>query len=428
MRRIKRIIIVFASLFLTFGCFACGSNGLKNLTKLKSAEEILASATAEEMSGEYDIKKATAPFYTTQIQYNEGFFLLENADGSVNDVTLLFPIAKMLEIRSNDLKTVYKEGEDYEIEDGKIRLTSGSAMKAMPRNGFFLPDNAEADYLYNSNAGADEGKKPTTDKTALYPYRYAATYIRTEIYDGYVPEGKGKKLKNYSAKVKKSEPVSMMYVGDSIGAGAGGSGEFPYIAEMLGKAVQETKNCRVTVRNASVPGLSSSDFANCVITGQYKLIREDFRQSAQNSGTMIERYAKDTDIVIIALGANDCSGKVSSGAFATNIETIIEYFREENPKADIVLVSSMDISHKVKKSVNKGGADLNLYDIEKYADELIALEGKYERVACADVFRFQKSLLEKKQWEDLIADNLNHPCDYMQRMYVQAISATLEKA
>lgn len=396
----------------------------ENISNMKSVEEIISQSNEADLCGGTETKKLVTPFYTSQIQYNEGFFLLENADGSVSDAQLLFPIEKILDIRSNDLQTVYKEGADYEIVDGKIRITANSAMRVMPRSEFFLSDDAYADFLYNSSAGEDAGKKPVTDKTALYPYRYAATYIRAEIYDGFVPASKGARLSSYAEKVRKKEPLNFMYVGDSIGTGAGASGELTKLADLVALGATERAGVRVTMRNASVGGLNSDDF-QFVLKKQFSNIREEFRNSAQNAMSVIEKYAEKTDVVFIALGANDCAGSMPASKFALNVCNIIDYFRDANKSVSVVLVSSMDISHKVKKSPEKGGADLNGYDIGKYAAELTALEKEYSNLVCADIFNFQKSLLKRKQWEDLIADNLNHPCDYMQRIYAQGILATL---
>lgn len=396
-----------------------------NVTKMKSVEEVMKNATEEELCGGRELKKLTTPFYQSQIQYNEGFFLLENDGGGVNDVTLLFPVAKILEIRSNDLQTVYTEGEDYEIVNGKIHLTENSAMQAMPRSEFFYDDDAAADFLYNENAGADKGKKPNTDKMALYPYRYAATYIRTESYNGYVPTAKGNNLEYYAEKVSKGEALQLMYVGDSIGTGAGGSGSFDLLADLLAKGIALRSGGKAVMHNASVGGINAQQYGY-ILNEEFERINEIFRDGAKRAMDTIKRYASTTDVVFISLGANDCAGSVAASAFSIYICNIIDYFRDANPDVGIVLVSSMDISSKVRKSEEKGGANLNGYDIGKYADELLALESEYDNLISADIFRLQKSLLERKLWEDLIADNLNHPCDYMQRIYVQGILAALE--
>lgn len=396
-----------------------------NLTDMKTAEEVIAAASGDALTGCKSVGKFVTPFYETQIQYDEGFFLLENADGSVDEIKLLFPIAKVLEVRSNDLNKVYTEGEDYTVTaDGKLKITEDSAIKAMKRSEFFLPDDAKADFLYNDKAGEDAGKKPVTDKDLLYPYRYAVTYIRETVYDGFVPENKSGKLGKLNAKIKKGDKLNLLYFGDSIGTGAGASGEFDKLADLLSSGIASRTGARTLMRNASVGGINSSD-AKLITEGNLSAIRADFRNSATASYDVLEKYAPVTDVAFIAFGANDCAGNMPSATFEMNICAVADYLREKNHDVTIIFVTSMNISPKVKKSAEKGGANLNIYDIEKYADVLNGLESEYENSANADIFRLQRSLLTAKKWEDLIADNLNHPCDYMQRVYVQGIIATM---
>lgn len=426
----KRAAALIAAVLLAFSLCACGTNDgeenmrYANLTEMQSAEDVAANATQEALQGGNDIAKRATPFYTSQIQYNEGFFLCEDENGDTADVQLLFPVEKMLEVRSFDLRTVYREGTDYEVAAGKLRLLPGSSMRSMPLSEFFLNDDAPADFIYNANAGAYAGKKPTTDKAALYPYRYAATYIRTQVYDGFVPAAKGKMLSRYAQKVQSGGPVEILYAGDSIGMGAGASGETDKLTELLEKAFPVLAGASASVRNASVGGLNAAEYVK-VIDKQYSSLREEFRRSAEAAGQTVEKYASMADVVIIAFGANDCAGHVSDTVFSLQVGMIADRFRAVNPDVSIVAVASMDISPKVNKSAEKGGAPLNNYDMEKYATVLSAMEREYTDFACADVYHVQKSLLKRKAWEDLIADNLNHPCDYMQQIYVQTLIATL---
>lgn len=426
----KRTAALLAAILLAFALCACGADEgeenmrYANLTEMQSAEEVAAQASQDALQGGNDIAKRATPFYTSQIQYNEGFFLCEDANGDTGDVQLLFPVEKMLEVRSFDLRTVYREGTDYEIADGKLRLLPDSGMRSMPLSEFFLADDAAADFIYNANAGEYAGKKPNTDKAALYPYRYAATYIRTQTYDGYVPATKGKTLSRYAQKAQSGGPVEILYVGDSIGTGAGASGETDKLTDLLEKAFPVLAGARAYVRNASVGGLNAAEYSK-VIDKQYASLREEFRRSAEAAGQTVERYAPKADVICIAFGANDCAGHVSDAVFSLQVGMIVDRFRAVNPDVSIVAVASMDISPKVNKSAEKGGAPLNNYDMEKYANALTDMEKEYTDFACADVYHVQKSLLKRKQWEDLIADNLNHPCDYMQQIYVQTILATL---
>ena len=167
MRKKQIIACVFAGLFGVV-LAGCGGNEGKqhggNLTEMKTVEEILSETSAEDLIGKNDIGQFTAPFYGQQIEYNEGFLLREDGQGGSLPVKLMFPVAHILEVRSNDLKTLYEEEKDYTIEDGKLIIPETSSMKAIPDSEFFLPEGAPSDWLYNDKAGEDEGRAVTTDK------------------------------------------------------------------------------------------------------------------------------------------------------------------------------------------------------------------------------------------------------------------------
>lgn len=166
MRKKRIIACVFAVLFGAVPA-GCGGNEGKqqggNLTEMKTVEEILSETPAEDLIGKNDVRQFTAPFYGQQIEYNEGFLLREDGQGGILPVKLMFPVAHVLEVRSNDLKTLYEEEKDYTIEDGKLIIPETSSMKAIPDSEFFLPEGAPSDWLYNDKAGEDEGRAVTTD-------------------------------------------------------------------------------------------------------------------------------------------------------------------------------------------------------------------------------------------------------------------------
>ena len=104
---------------------------------------------------------------------------------------------------------------------------------------------------------------------------------------------------------------------------------------------------------------------------------------------------------------------------------MIEYFRAANPDVSIVLVSPMEINEKIRRNLPTDMRDLRIHDIADYAEKLAELEGMYDNIALADVHTAQASVLERKYTEDVIADKLNHPSDYMSRLYAQILLATI---
>ena len=428
MNRTKSLCLLIAVLTALILFCSCGSAQSSeqggNLSEMKTVEEVLAETPAEDLVGKNDVMQFTTPFYSTQIQYNEGFLLREDGLGGTLPVKLMFPVAHVLEVRSNDLQTLYEEGKDYTIENGSLVIPAGSAMKAMPDSEFFLPEGTASDWLYNDRAGEDEGRAVTTDKAVLYRYRYVITYIRTEVYSGHVLQSKADRLTHFSQSAKEGGSVEMLFVGDSIGEGAGGSGNFLGLADLTARAIEARTGAKVTLSNCSVGGIDSLEFVN-VIDGRFDQINPNIVNKARDRYALMEQKKSFADIVFIALGANDSSADRAADIFKIHIQALIDYFRDANPDVSVVVVSSPEINDKIRRNKPGDTRNLRLHDLGEYAEVLSTLEEEYDNLAFADIHTAQASVLECKYLEDIIADNLNHPSDYMSRLYVQFLIQTI---
>lgn len=421
----KKLIcyMICACLLCATGCAGSNSAEEGNLVDMKTVREILDSTDSADLRGGQSIEKFTKLFYKNQIQYNEGFFVAENQNGEVEPVRLLFPVAYALEVTDNNFETVYKQGSDYVVtDDGMLTFPSQSRIKAMPRSLLFLDESADGEWLYNEKAGADEGKAVTSDKFLLYKHQYVITYIRTEVYTGAQAVLQDSRLPHVSRQLRDKKSVNMLYVGDSIGAGAGGSENFDNFADMIATALSEKTGARVENINCSVGGMDSASFVS-LIYEEFSKINPKIINTAKAKLQLINRYKSHADLVFIALGTNDAAGSVKSATFKLNIEILTDFFREANPDVSIVFVAGMIPNDKIKRAADN--RDLYNYDIGLYRDALKELSDEYPNSAVADVFGVQQSMLSRKKIEDLIADNLNHPTDYMARIYAQVLLGTV---
>ncbi|MBR5858026.1 MAG: hypothetical protein IKY88_03870, partial [Phascolarctobacterium sp.] len=117
-KRIIPLLLVFIIVFFT-GCNntnsgnsnSGSSDGSGDMNELKSLEEVLSSMSGEDGKCDvYDADKYLAPIWESQIIYNETVMFIRDENGRLYDKKLTYPIAKILEVRSADLKTVYTEG------------------------------------------------------------------------------------------------------------------------------------------------------------------------------------------------------------------------------------------------------------------------------------------------------------------------------
>ena len=65
----------------------------------------------------YENEKWLYPIWKGDTVYAETAFILKNALGEIRPKRLAYPIQKIISVRSFDLKTVYEEGKDYEINE-----------------------------------------------------------------------------------------------------------------------------------------------------------------------------------------------------------------------------------------------------------------------------------------------------------------------
>lgn len=379
---------------------------------------------------EYDKDKFFTPFYNSQVQYAEGFFLLENENGTVDDVTLAFPAAKVLEVRSNDLKTLYREGTDYTVKNGKLSFPAGSAIKPLSRSAFFKDGAAlSGQWKYDGDA-----RTVANSTWEMYPAHYVCTYIRTSEYTGAKANDSGKSLTKFKESAALKNGTEILLLGDSISAGAGASGNFPIWAKMAEEGAAYYSGGEVVLHNAAQPGIDSTQYV-ALIEGRDADVggADGFLQSAKEKFAVAEAHVKNVSLAVIAVGANDAGGwcgggkGTSAATYEENVRKMIGYVRRDNPDCSVLLVSCMQTNYKLVNaeddSIKLCAADLAEY--EKTLEKIAAGE---TGVATANVFSVQQSLLKRKKIEDMLGDNVNHPSDYMARIYVQVILDTLFKA
>ena len=122
---------------------------------------------------------------------------------------------------------------------------------------------------------------------------------------------------------------------------------------------------------------------------------------------------KKPDLVIIAFGMNDASGRFSPADFTANIQRIMDGIQAGHPATSFIVVSPM-----------LGNADWkhaapDLYP--QYRDALMTLRGP--GVAVADLTSFWSLFLQHKRFVDIAGNGVNHPNDFGYRVYAQVLLA-----
>ena len=199
-------------------------------------------------------------------------------------------------------------------------------------------------------------------------------------------------------KLNAGEDIKIVSTGDSITDGWSASGKNgvkipPYCPQynvLVEHYIKKAYDVNVTQKNVGVSGSNTNG-------GLTKLD---------------EICGENPDLVIIAFGMND----FTNPKFEENIRTIMGYIWEKNPECEIILISTMLPNTYAKGFFN--GQDKQEAILEKIAKE-------YSSVVLAPVTSVHKELLNNIFYFDMTGNNINHPNDFLARIYAQTVLTAL---
>ena len=397
----KKLFIGLLCLIFSFSAVACGGKGESSPSSSTESSSVTESAGDSTNGGTPEDDKRSDPYvslWNTDLIRNETVMLQEDETGWIAG-GLLFEPVEILEVRNYDL-TVSYDPSDYVINGRYMERTEGSKMPYMSYAVVSCTD------LSGTNLGSLGGLVFTeTKEIASYLVNVTYRYDRNKESFAFRPENKGEVLSNFQRKLKEKKDISLFLYGDSIGAGCHASSVLDYNPYMpiWGKAVADELAARyetkVDLYNGSVGGWTSGD-------------------GAQNIAQKISVVPYEApDIAIIEFGMNDGSARVSAKTYAGNIRTIIAGIRESAPDCDIVLISTI-------KANPLCGQDKVLTG--SYHDENEKICAEYERCVTVNMTALCDELYSKKDGLALLANNINHPNDFLVRCFVMNILDVIE--
>ena len=165
---------------------------------------------------------------------------------------------------------------------------------------------------------------------------------------------------------------------------------------MIPNYLRETyDNQKVYVVNNSMPGMGSADGL------------------AQVAVKVVDQR-RAPDMVFLSWGMNDqCVGTET----AQNIQGMIDAIRAKHPDCDIVVVAPL---------VPNADAGFLIHQGELPA-AFRQLANSNQRVVFVNVFDVQKKMMETKDYISLSGNNINHPNDFLIRIYAQQILNAIER-
>ncbi len=403
-KRLISILMLMISVLVITGCddkspYSSGDylyNTKLTNKEIENLSTILNSLTTDETDcTEYSLSKYMQPLWDTEVVYNESIYPLENEDGSISPISLLYNAACILSVRDSTLKTQYTKGIDYDLKDGKIIINKNGSIPRVKYKDYWL-DYAISGASFPRTGG---GHIAYGQGEPFLSKQLAVTYIHLDKWQGENPSGKSSLLPLTLSKLKNKEELNVVFYGDSISEGCNSSGFMkvePFAEDWCSMVVSALKYKygyqSISMLNASLGGADSNWGFNNV-----------------NNVAI-----KKPDIVIIGFGMNDGTAKVPPENYARNIKMMIKRIRKSNSNCEFVLVGTM--------LANEDVAGFPGYQ-EDYLPELILLEE--EGVAVADMTTVHKYLLTKKRFCDMTGNNVNHPNDFLARFYAQVVIKTI---
>lgn len=350
------------------------------------------------MSDRYERSTYISYYWQGSVTENESVFPLESRDGQLQDIPLMYPAEEILEVRSSDLSTLYTEGKDYVLQDGRLRILPGGSIPTVPYGSYFFEKKPEDVGSFPCRLG---GHIFFAEKDGMHCRQIALSYRHSAPWSGPIPAAKGNLLPKTLAKLTGGEALKVLVYGDSICTGANSTmcvEAAPYAEtwfDMLVGTLRDSYSAPIELVNTAVGGTATA-------------------WGLENARELAADHRPD--LAIIGFGMNDGSGRIPAEKYIQRIAGIMDCIRQQNPEVEFILISTM-MPHAIVHRF--------LGNQEEYLPELMKLEG--EGCAVANVTEMHKYLLSRKRYYDMSGNNVNHPNDFLARLYAQVLRRTMEK-
>lgn len=309
---------------------------------------------------------------------------------------LLFSPISVENVRRANQSQTFEEGVDYQIDSsGRMVLTENSRIPVLT---YYGKEKDKRVYRFTDNEGRPFYSPGGTVKHKSYDVVVTYTYADgslEQLMDGNWES----KLTTVPEKLNKKTPLNVTFFGDSITYGAQ--------ASSLGRGCAPNAPAYpVRVLNALKAhyGYSDIQYANKAVGGKTSV------WGLQEIQQVIDTAP---DLVILAFGVNDSSGDTPSEVYQQNTEEMMKRLRTANPDVGIILVAPFfpnpewDKAHYALRAENR--------------DDLYELYSRYDNMAFVDVGAVSLQIAGKKKFQDFSGNDLNHPNDFMHRIYADLI-------
>lgn len=366
----------------------------------------------------YDLYRYMLPYWQGDLVFNEQVLMVEDENG-VAAAPLLYKLLKILSVRDASMNIAYKEGVDWELKDGKLTIIDGGSITPMKYNEFYPGSyNASASaHRYIDGLLTDQFIRVGSG-AYFQPKLLNVTYTHGDKWDGPVPQYKGTMLPITMAKLETRQKTNIVVYGDSISHGDEATGFYltnvpPYMplwSDMAASVLKQKYGENISVTNLSVGGWTSSNGIN----GGYECyLQENVAGAKERVGSL------RPDLVVIGFGHND--GDLAPNLLRANIRKIMDDIRSVSPDTEFIILGVMYPNPEVS------AGDVPSYRYYKRQAEYDAALSSLEQNGAAfmPIKVYEDYFYAHKRPQDLHANNINHPNDFLYRFYAQYFCQTL---
>lgn len=401
----------------------------------------------EPVTMEGTVENSVIDFRMSETMYDETVLLVAETDEEGNVISapkakLLFEAEKIVSVKqyfheNNGGNVVnFIEGVDYVYENGYLTAIGTIADNAITEKKVF---ETSVPYVNDKAVTGEEPfpglaqntSIPSTDEGLYLPFtegyqivqmQLSVTYTHEKTWTGADPAYYGDgALSKTLAKLKNKETVELFVYGDSISTGANTSGYLniaPYLntwPELVANNLARYFGTTVNLTNRAVGGWTS---ANGVSGGNGYVNGKLINQSGLKGLLTDELAGYSPDVAFLGFGMNDASmGSPNISAYCTNMKEMIDTIRTVNPDCEIILIGTMLANPKAKdQSKNQ----------TEYTQYLSRVKALYEEGVCiVDIGTVHQELLDAgKLYTEISSNNVNHPNDFMARVYAMELLAS----
>lgn len=375
-----------------------------------------ASATADLTAHSYSYLE---PFWEGDTVYHETVMFYAGRTMA----KLAFPIKSVVSVRSYDLQTEYVAGRDYIVEKGRLVIPAGSQIPVY--------ENV-ADLVTCDDAYSFDMPKVNMWEANSWRWQVCVTYKHTKTWKNasYQVKDNGAVFDKLRAKFESGAAVNVVAAGDSIVSGWEAS-RFSK-KELIYKRDKPVSEYPVKKKSTwkvcgwqSLPTWGVKEWARQVVSGlkdEYgnkNISYENVAISGTTSDVMADETnydylmaGKNSDLFILGYGMNEFSMSLEQSR--ANYEKILSYLFARDNDATVLLVSPF-----VPNMPNLGW-------LANYEQMLYQVAAQHKNVGVAPVYSMCTQLLNSKKVLDYGANELNHPNDFMHKVYAQVCLAAMD--